>query len=115
MRLHSSELGFVHTILDADSTWGALVDNLHVTYRLKRSGIGTRLLGAAAQIALNRRPSRGIYLWVLEQNEAVQSFYQARAVSVSSEEWHKPPGAIRHDSTAPRSSSGTPGPIRRYW
>ena len=71
-------VGFVHTILDADSTWGALVDNLHVTYRLKRSGIGTRLLGAAAQIALNRRPSRGIYLWVLERNEAAQSFYQAR-------------------------------------
>src|SRR3954468_11934447 len=62
-------VGFIHIALDADPTWGALVDNLHVTHDLKRSGIGRRLMGKAAATVLERRPAEGLYLWVLEQNE----------------------------------------------
>ena len=36
-------VGFAHTILD-DRQWGSLLENLHVTSELKRSGIGSRLL-----------------------------------------------------------------------
>lgn len=71
-------VGFVHTVLDADPSWGALVDNLHVRHGQKRSGIGTRLLGEATQILLERRPTVGLYLWVLEQNTAAQAFYEER-------------------------------------
>jgi ribosomal protein S18 acetylase RimI-like enzyme len=34
--------GFAHTIRDEDPTWGALLDNLHVSHRFKRLGIGAR-------------------------------------------------------------------------
>lgn len=71
-------VGFVHMILDADSRWGALLDNLHVTHQLKRRGIGRRLLGAAAQELARCRPTdRRFYLWVLDQNTAAQAFYAA--------------------------------------
>ena len=58
--------------------WGALLDNLHVTYGLKRLGIGTRLLALAGQAVLDRSPASGLYLWVLEQNAAARAFYTAR-------------------------------------
>ena len=41
--------GFVHTILDDDPEWGALLDNLHVRSTRKRRGTGACLL---------RRPPR---------------------------------------------------------
>jgi ribosomal protein S18 acetylase RimI-like enzyme len=69
--------GFAHTILDADPTWGAFLDNLHVRHDLKRQGIGARLLAEAARAVVRRQPSAGLYLWVLEQNTAAQAFYQA--------------------------------------
>jgi ribosomal protein S18 acetylase RimI-like enzyme len=71
-------VGFVHMILDADPHWGALLDNLHVTHRLKRRGIGRRMLGEAAHRLARRRPvDSRFYLWVLDQNTAAQSFYAA--------------------------------------
>jgi ribosomal protein S18 acetylase RimI-like enzyme len=70
-------VGFVHVVLDADPAWGALIDNLHVSVELKRHGIGTALMSEAARIVVERRPSSGMYLWVLEQNQAAQGFYAA--------------------------------------
>jgi ribosomal protein S18 acetylase RimI-like enzyme len=75
--LDAGVVGFVHTILDEDPTWGALIDNLHVRHDLKGQGIGTRLMTETASVALRRRPSKGLYLWVLEQNIAAQGFYAA--------------------------------------
>jgi ribosomal protein S18 acetylase RimI-like enzyme len=73
-------VGFTHMILDEDPHWGALLDNLHVTYRLKRHGIGKRLLTEAAGELIQRRPAdRRFYLWVLAQNTAAQAFYTACA------------------------------------
>ena len=71
-------IGFVHTVFDHDPEWGALVDNLHVRSDLKGSGIGTRLLSEAAAELLRARPSSSLYLWVLGQNTAAQSFYESR-------------------------------------
>jgi GNAT superfamily N-acetyltransferase len=71
-------VGFAHTVLDEDPTWGALLDNLHVVYARKRAGIGTRLVAEAAGFVLERTPSTGLFLWVLEQNIAAQAFYEAR-------------------------------------
>ena len=79
-------LGFVHLVFDSDPKWGALVDNLHVRNDFKKNGIGTRLLSEAALGLLERRPPGPIHLWVLEQNKAAQSFYQALgAVRVETE------------------------------
>lgn len=74
----NSVIGFAHVVLDQDQEWGALLDNLHVTYSLKGRGIGTRLLAHAARELIERHPSDcRLYLWVLEQNRAAQSFYIA--------------------------------------
>jgi len=50
-------VGFVHMILDEDPHWGTLLDNLHVTYGLKRHGIGRQLLTAAARELVQRCPA----------------------------------------------------------
>jgi len=71
-------VGFAHTIFDEDGTWGALLDNLHVTHARKSSGIGSLLMAETATAVLRERPGSGLYLWVLEQNEAAQRFYEGR-------------------------------------
>ena len=73
-----SLLGFVHVIFDDDPTWGALVDNIHVAVAGQRSGLGTRLMAAAAEAVFEREPDSGLYVWVLEQNTLAQAFYEAR-------------------------------------
>jgi ribosomal protein S18 acetylase RimI-like enzyme len=71
-------VGFSHTIFDEDPVWGALLDNLHVVFGLKRSGVGTTLMAKTAEAVIARRPKSGLFLWVLEKNTAAQAFYQAR-------------------------------------
>ncbi len=70
--------GFAHTVFDHDPRWGALLDNLHVRSDLKGSGIGTRLLSEAALGLLRHRAPAPMHLWVLDQNKAAQTFYDAR-------------------------------------
>ena len=71
-------VGFIHMILDQDPHWGTLLDNLHVTHRLKQHGIGRRLLTEAARELVQRCPADSrFYLWVLAQNTAAQAFYAA--------------------------------------
>jgi ribosomal protein S18 acetylase RimI-like enzyme len=74
-------LGFAHTILDEDPRWGSLLENLHIQSDLKRTGIGSRLLSEAARRLLTLRPEGSLHLWVLAQNTAAQSFYDARGGS----------------------------------
>jgi GNAT superfamily N-acetyltransferase len=79
-------VGFAHLVFDQDPQWGSLIDNLHVVADRKRQGIGTRLLAAVSSELLRSRPSGCLYLWVLDQNESAQSFYEARGgIRVSSE------------------------------
>ena len=70
--------GFAHTVLDRDPRWGALLDNLHVSYAVKRGGIGTRLMELSARFVVEERPGSGLYLWVYEDNIAARAFYTAR-------------------------------------
>ena len=85
-------VGFVHTILDDDPTWGALLDNLHVRYDVKGLGIGTRLMAETAQVVMERTPASGLCLWVLEQNKAAQAFYEARRGTCAGREVSETPG-----------------------
>jgi ribosomal protein S18 acetylase RimI-like enzyme len=75
--LDGAVAGLAHTVLDRSETWGALLDNLHVAYGLKRQGIGSGLLAMTARTVLRERPSSGLYLWVLEQNAGARAFYAA--------------------------------------
>jgi ribosomal protein S18 acetylase RimI-like enzyme len=70
--------GFAHTMFDEDPRWGSLLDNLHVSHALKGQRIGSHLMAETASAVLRERPGTGLYLWVLEQNEAAQAFYEAR-------------------------------------
>jgi ribosomal protein S18 acetylase RimI-like enzyme len=85
-------VGFVHTILDDDPQWGALLDNLHVRHDLRRSGVGTRLMAESAKIVLAHSPSSGLFLFVLEPNRAAQHFYDARGGRCVGGEPEKVPG-----------------------
>jgi GNAT superfamily N-acetyltransferase len=76
--LDRSIVGLAHTILNEDPQWGALLDNLHVRHDLKGGGIGTRLMEETARAVIERRPSSGLFLWVLEGNKAAQAFYEAK-------------------------------------
>jgi GNAT superfamily N-acetyltransferase len=71
-------LGFAHVMFDDDPRWGALVDNLHVTFEQKRGGIGTALMRASATAVLERSTPTGLYLWALEMNSPARAFYRAR-------------------------------------
>jgi ribosomal protein S18 acetylase RimI-like enzyme len=81
-------------MLDEDDTWGALIDNLHVTPGLKRQGIGTRLLGIVARQVIDRSPSSGMYLWVLEHNFHARTFYASRGGRCVGRHEVPPPGGI---------------------
>jgi GNAT superfamily N-acetyltransferase len=101
-------VGFVHVVFDDDPAWGALVDNLHVIHRRKRSGIGTRLMAAAAAAVVGRGRG-GLYLWVLEQNVAAQAFYDARGGRPADRREVNPPGGV------PGRLKGTPRALRYVW
>jgi ribosomal protein S18 acetylase RimI-like enzyme len=76
--IHDGALvGFVHTYLDDDARFGALLDNLHVAAGRQRRGLGRRLVGAAADAVVAERPGRGLFLWVLEPNSRARAFYAA--------------------------------------
>ena len=102
--LDGTVAGFAHTILDADPTWGAYLDNLHVRHDLKRQGIGARLMAETVRAVARRRPSTGLYLWVLEQNTAAQAFYGAQGGS-----------CVQRELTGPFPGGGYAFSFRYAW
>ena len=100
-------VGFVHVVFGDDPQWGSLVDNLHVEWARKRSGVGSRLLSAAAVPVLEH--GDGLYLWVLEQNTAAQAFYGARGGRCVESRLVPPPGG-RQDRL-----NGSPVGLRFVW
>ena len=102
-------IGFAHTALGDDPTWGALLDNLHVVYERKGQGVGTVLMAAVARAVLDRAPASGLYLWVLEQNTAAQAFYGRRGGSPVERHLVPPPGGV------PGRLNGSPMAIRYVW
>ena len=101
--------GMAHTVLDDNPTWGALLDNLHVSYGRKRGGVGTRLLSLTAQAVVADRPGSGLYLWVLEQNASARAFYDARGGTCVES---RPVAAPGGDQTR---LNGTPVGLRYTW
>jgi ribosomal protein S18 acetylase RimI-like enzyme len=68
--------GFVCAYGDDDLDWGSLIDNLHVTPNLKRSGIGTLLMREVAGRLQQCYSRSGIHLWALEANAPARRFYE---------------------------------------
>jgi ribosomal protein S18 acetylase RimI-like enzyme len=85
-------VGFAHTRLDDDPRWGALLDNLHVAHGFAGQGIGTDLMAETAAAVVERTPTAGLYLWVLEPNLAAQAFYEARGGRCVGREVSEAPG-----------------------
>jgi GNAT superfamily N-acetyltransferase len=102
-------VGLAHTQLGEDPAWGALLDNLHVSYGLKRLGVGTRLLALTAQAVLDSTPESGLYLWVLEQNAGARAFYTARGGTCVETVRVPPPGGD------PSRLNGSPMGLRFAW
>jgi GNAT superfamily N-acetyltransferase len=104
--LDGAVAGFAHVILDADPTWGAYLDALHVGHDLKRHGIGARLIAEIARAVADRRPSAGLYLWVLEQNAAAGCSTRRKAAAGSGASF-----PARFPAVATHSRSAMPGRI----
>ena len=68
-------VGFVYVIVDADPTWGTLIDNLHVAPHVRSAGIGPRLLAAAGGGVQARGWDRRVHLWVYDANVRARAFY----------------------------------------
>ncbi|MGH9185164.1 MAG: GNAT family N-acetyltransferase [Acidimicrobiales bacterium] len=101
-----SIVGFVHTVLDHDPVWGALLDNLHVAHARRGGGIGRRLLEQSASAVLTRGLRRRLYLWVLDSKHRLR---RSTALSVASV-WGAGPQS--HRAAGPPSVSGTRGQTR---
>lgn len=86
--------GFVHVMFDHDERWGSLVDNLHVQFARKRSGIGRSLITAAAAAVTEQADRPALHLWVLEQNTAAQGFYRATGGVEVERGLVPPPGGV---------------------
>ena len=102
-------VGFVHVVLGADATWGALLDNIHVSAGHARRGIGSRLMALAAEVVIAEHAHGGMLLWVLEQNLAAQAFYRARGGVFTGREPAPAPGGL------PGRLCGTPIGLRVAW
>jgi GNAT superfamily N-acetyltransferase len=104
-----SLVGFASTVFAEDTTWGALLDNLHVADGHKRRGIGSRLLGLTAEAVIERSQETGLYLWVLEQNLDAHAIYQARRGICVGRGPVTPPGGVAGRLT------GSPAKLRYAW
>ena len=102
-------VGFVHTFLREDATWGSFLDNLHVAHTHMRHRIGSRLLALTAKAVQERLPGSGLYLWVLEENLTAQGFYQNRGGTCVERDHAQPPGG---DVTRLK---GSPVKLRYFW
>jgi GNAT superfamily N-acetyltransferase len=88
-------IGFACVFGGQDETWGSLLDNLHVRPAHQRRGIGARLVAEISAWCRSRYADRGLYLWVLEQNDGAQRFYQGLGASDQGGESSEPPGGGR--------------------
>jgi GNAT superfamily N-acetyltransferase len=68
--------GFACIYINDDPVFGTLLDNLHVTSSIQKSGIGTMLMKEAARRSYQKDEHSKFYLWVLELNANARRFYE---------------------------------------
>ncbi len=69
-------IGFLCAYLNHDTTYGTLLDNLHVANAYKGKGVGTECMRLLA-VKLKEQTLDKMYLWVLAQNVAAKGFYES--------------------------------------
>jgi ribosomal protein S18 acetylase RimI-like enzyme len=67
--------GFCCLYLDDDPIFGSLIDNLHVSSNLQRSGIGKMLVIDCANKVYDKARNKKLYLWVYESNKNARTVY----------------------------------------
>ena len=88
--LRNNEIvGFCCAILNDDPVFGTLIDNLHVSSTVQKSGIGRALLTDLAQYICEKCGDRRMYLWVYPSNTNARIFYE-RLGGIFAEEVEKP-------------------------
>lgn len=75
--------GFAYLARQGDGR--VLLDNLHVSPALKRSGIGHRLMDRAFAWAAAHHPGKPVYLEVLRDNAPARAFYERLGGRVTKE------------------------------
>jgi GNAT superfamily N-acetyltransferase len=68
-------VGFACVLLDAEPSWGALLDNIHVKPEMKRQGVGRQLFEHARQWVGSTAPGTPLHLTVIEANVDARRFY----------------------------------------
>lgn len=61
-------IGFACILLDEDTTFGTLLDNLHVAEAYRNTGVGKQLMQRAAGYILQEARNSKMYLWVYVKN-----------------------------------------------
>lgn len=69
-------VGFCCVYLNDDLVFGSLIDNLHVSASLQRSGIGKMLMKESAKYICDNADSKKMYLWVYESNTNARIAYE---------------------------------------
>ncbi|MBI2731696.1 MAG: GNAT family N-acetyltransferase [Sphingobacteriales bacterium] len=69
-------VGFSCLLLNDDEQYGTLLDNLHVSINVQKSGIGKLLIQDCAKTVLGKAINHKMYLWVFEANENAKAFYE---------------------------------------
>ena len=87
-------VGFACVFSENHNTWGAYLDNLHVSHGFQGRGIGRALLAEVALWCESQSPGRGLYLSVNQDNHRAQRFYLALgARNTEPGIWNAPDGS----------------------
>ncbi|HZF62979.1 MAG TPA: GNAT family N-acetyltransferase [Chitinophagaceae bacterium] len=102
MAMLENELaGFACVFLDNDPVYGTLLDNLHVSLRLHKLGIGKLLMKECARQVMMTQSTPSMYLWVFEANTNARKFYEGM-------------GGILAEKTKKDHEDGTNALVCRY-
>ncbi len=69
-------LGFCCLFLNDDPVFGSLLDNLHVTSSMRKSGIGKMLINDCVKYICDKAHTKKMYLWVYEANTNARIAYE---------------------------------------
>ncbi len=90
-------MGFVCAIHDHDSTWGTLIDNLHVRPAAQGTGLGRQLVQDAAAWVVRQEEQQGMYLWVYKENLNARGFYERMGGEAVEERTEQQPDGFEAD------------------
>jgi hypothetical protein len=99
--LDKNIVGFACLLLDDDSVFGSLLDNLHVSIKMRNTGVGKLLMKNCAKIICDKGGSNKMYLWVFALNKNARLVYEHL-------------GGTRFETTETENADGTTAQACRY-